>query len=133
MYLDHIVELLEDGRHHEAADAAEEEAEGEEELRGGGGRGQLVEDGGGEQRGGRGHEVHHEGHRHPVQVQPELLLQEVLTRVLMHRVTIRAANDPSVFTITEKAHTRAFSWQVLSHLRHYQNIMLSLMGVTHSK
>ena len=84
-YLDHIVQLLKDCRHDEAADAAEEEAEGEEELRGGGGRGQLVEDGGGEERGGRGHEVHHEGHHHPVQVQPELLLQEVLTRVLSHR------------------------------------------------
>ena len=81
-YLDHIVQLLKDCRHDEAADAAEEEAEGEEELRGGGGRGQLVEDGGGEERGGRGHEVHHEGHHHPVQVQPELLLQEIFTRIL---------------------------------------------------
>ena len=37
---------------------------------------------------------------------------------------VRAANDPSVVTITEKAPTRAFSWLeaptlALSHLRHY--------------
>ena len=33
----------------------------------------------------------------------------------------RAANDPSVFTITKKASARAFSWLALalSHLRHY--------------
>ena len=30
--------------------------------------------------------------------------------VLRHSVLYRAANDPSVFTITEKAPARAFSW-----------------------
>ena len=40
------------------------------------------------------------------------------------RVYIRAAHEPLVFTITEKAPTRAFSWLnahilALSHLRHY--------------
>ena len=38
-------------------------------------------------------------------------------------VSTRAANDQSVFTITEKAPKRAFSWlkvaTPLSHLRHY--------------
>ena len=45
---------------------------------------------------------------------------------------IRAANDPSVsqsvFTITEKAPTRALFWfkaSVLSHLRHYSKQALN--------
>ena len=42
----------------------------------------------------------------------------------MTRIVTRAAIDPSVFTITEKAPIRAFSWLkvhilVLLHLRHY--------------
>ena len=47
------------------------------------------------------------------------------------RDTTRAANDPSVFTITEKApttHTRTFSWlKALSYLRHAK-VILSLKG-----
>ena len=30
--------------------------------------------------------------------------------LLLSSIVIRAADDPSVFTITEKAHTMAFSW-----------------------
>ena len=40
----------------------------------------------------------------------------------------RATNDPSVFTITEKAPTRALSWLkalAFSHLRHYKDTMLN--------
>ena len=51
------------------------------------------------------------------------LLHEGKASIPLGRKLIsRAANDPSVFTITEKAPTRAFSWLkalVLSHLRHY--------------
>ena len=46
-------------------------------------------------------------------------------------VTSRAADDPSVFTITEKASTRAFSWLKASAftfktlLRHYAKQVLT--------
>lgn len=79
--LHHVVELLKDSGDHEAPDAAKEKPESEEELDVAGGGGELGEDGAGEEAGG-GDDVDSPCHAHTVQVQPELLLQEILTRVL---------------------------------------------------
>ena len=46
--------------------------------------------------------------------------------LLRSRVMSRAANDPSVITITEKAPAKAFSWlKAPSHLRQYKDTMLT--------
>ena len=40
-------------------------------------------------------------------------------------MVIRAAKDPSVFTITEKARTSLKCLLAFSHLRHYEDTMLN--------
>ena len=68
-----------------------------------------------------------------------IVLNERMKR-MMCWVIYRAANDPSVFTITEKAPTRDFSWLkgdkqilALSPLRHYKETMINETCVRHEK
>ena len=79
--LHHIVQLLQDGRHHQASDTAEQEAQHKEDLHLVGGRAQVLEDDAGAKVGGRD-DMDKTGHYHPVQIKPELLVQEVLSGIL---------------------------------------------------
>ena len=79
--LHHVVQLLQDGGHHQPPHTAEQEAEHHEDLDLGVGGLEVGEDEAGtEVRG--GDDVDQTGHQHPVQIQPELLVQEILTRIL---------------------------------------------------
>ena len=79
--LHHVVQLLQDRGHHQPPQTAEEQAQHyrDQNLGVGG-----LEVGGdktrSEVRG--GDNVDQTGHQHPIEIEPELLLQEILTRVL---------------------------------------------------
>ena len=79
--LHHVVQLLQDGGHHQPPHTAEQEAEHHKDLDLGVGGLEVGED---EARTEvrAGDDVDQTGHQHPVQIQPELLLQEILTRIL---------------------------------------------------
>ena len=77
----HVVQLLQDGGHHQPPHTAEQETQHQEHLHLGGGGAQGVENVAGAEVG-RGDDVDKAGHHHAVQVQPELLVQEILTGVL---------------------------------------------------
>ena len=66
--------------------------------------------------------LHLHGEASPEFITTELRKLEKFSRVLARQSdnlnTTRAANDPSVFAITEKVPTRAYILE-LSHLRHY--------------
>ena len=63
------------------ADTAEQEAQHKEDLHLVGGRAQVLEDDAGAKVGGRD-DMDKTGHYHPVQIKPELLVQEVLSGIL---------------------------------------------------
>ena len=79
--LHHVVQLLQDRGHHQPPQTAEEQAQHyrDQNLGVGG-----LEVGGdktrSEVRG--GDNVDQTGHQHPIEIEPELLLQEILTRIL---------------------------------------------------
>ena len=75
--LHNIVQFLEDIGHHQPPHTAEQEAEHHKDLDLGVGGLEVGEDEAGTGAGG-GDEVEQTGHQHPVQIQPELLLQEIL-------------------------------------------------------
>ena len=79
--LHHVVQLLEDGGHHQPPHTAEQEAEHHKDLDLGVGGLEVGED---EARTEvrAGDDVDQTGHQHPVQIQPELLVKEILTRIL---------------------------------------------------
>ena len=79
--LHHVVQLLQDGGHHQPPQTAEEQAQHYRDLNLGVGGLEVGEDKTrSEVRG--GDNVDQTGHQHPIDIEPELLLQEILTRVL---------------------------------------------------
>ena len=83
--LHHVVQPLQDSRHHKASDTAEQEAQHKENLHLVGGRAKVADDdiivfdvGGGD-------DVDQTSHRHPVKVEPELLLNENLAGILKEK------------------------------------------------
>ena len=90
--LHHDVQLLQDGGHHQPPHTAEQEAEHHKDLDLGVGGLEVGED---EARTEvrTGDDVDQTGHQHPVQIQPELLLQEILTRILNYNISISSMEN----------------------------------------
>ena len=85
--LHHVVQLLQDAGHHQPPHTAEQEAENHKDLDLGVGGLEVGEDEARtESRG--GDDVDQTGHQHAVQIQPELLVQEILPRVLKSKVQL---------------------------------------------
>ena len=83
--LHHVVQPLQDGRHHQASDTAEQEAQQKEDLHLAGRGVEVMEDDAGAEVG-DGQDVDKTGHHHPVQVEPELLGQEILSGILKSKL-----------------------------------------------
>ena len=82
--LHHVVQLLQDGGHHQPPHTTEEQAQHHKHLDLGVGGLEVGEDEARiEVRG--GDDVDQTGHQHPVQVKPELLVQEILSRILIRK------------------------------------------------
>ena len=79
--LHHVVQLLQDGGHHQPPHTTEEQAQHHKHLDLRVGGLEVGENQAGVQVRG-GDNVDQTGHQHPVQVKPELLVQEILSRIL---------------------------------------------------